>query len=265
MTISAHQKGRSSTATTLRAVTLGWLMIGFALGGFFDGILLHQILQWHHLLSGLDEPTGGDVPFQIMMDGLFHLLMYVLALIGTVLVINRSNRERLVGGGDILRWSLVGFSAWHILDAVLSHWLLGIHRIRMDYAQPLLWDLAWLLIFGIVPLLVALRVPSGGGGRNVAAGLLIVTMASGLVAGAGSTLAGPQETIVVFRKNVSQAQMMATVVGAGGSLRWTDASGSVWGISDVSFPGMVKLYAGGAALVSTTPALAGCLAWTRKV
>jgi uncharacterized membrane protein len=25
--------------------------LGFALGGFFDGILLHQILQWHHLLS----------------------------------------------------------------------------------------------------------------------------------------------------------------------------------------------------------------------
>src|SRR5690606_18965301 len=26
-------------------------VLGFALGGFFDGILLHQILQWHHLLS----------------------------------------------------------------------------------------------------------------------------------------------------------------------------------------------------------------------
>lgn len=24
--------------------------MSFALGGFFDGVLLHQILQWHHLL-----------------------------------------------------------------------------------------------------------------------------------------------------------------------------------------------------------------------
>jgi len=261
----ADQRSSPSIATTPRSITIGWLMIGFALGGFFDGILLHQILQWHHLLSGLDEPTGGDLPFQIMMDGLFHLLMYVLGLIGTVLVIRRSNGERLAGGSDLLRWLIVGFSAWHIIDAVLSHWLLGIHRIRMDSAQPLLWDLAWLLVFGTVPLLVALRLPSAGGSRNVAAGLLVVTMASGVVAGAGSTVAGPQETIVVFRKNVSQARMMATVVGAGGSLRWTDASGSVWGISDVSFTGMVRLYAGGAALVSTTPALAGCLAWTRRV
>ena len=26
--------------------------LGFGIGGFFDGILLHQVLQWHHLLSG---------------------------------------------------------------------------------------------------------------------------------------------------------------------------------------------------------------------
>ena len=30
------------------------LWVGLSLGGFFDGILLHQILQWHHLLSGVD-------------------------------------------------------------------------------------------------------------------------------------------------------------------------------------------------------------------
>ena len=33
----------------------GWLL-GFALGGFADGILFHQVLQWHHLLSGVDRP-----------------------------------------------------------------------------------------------------------------------------------------------------------------------------------------------------------------
>ena len=32
------------------------LALGFALGGFFDGIVLHQVLQWHHLLSAVDAP-----------------------------------------------------------------------------------------------------------------------------------------------------------------------------------------------------------------
>jgi uncharacterized membrane protein len=57
--------GPSKMRTTVRHVSLEqhrvatgaeaglpWLiLLGFALGGFFDGILLHQILQWHHLLS----------------------------------------------------------------------------------------------------------------------------------------------------------------------------------------------------------------------
>ena len=39
----------SDAAHSLRGAGL---LLGMALGGFFDGILLHQMLQWHHLLSG---------------------------------------------------------------------------------------------------------------------------------------------------------------------------------------------------------------------
>jgi uncharacterized membrane protein len=27
------------------------VLIGFGVGGFVDGIVLHQILQWHHMLT----------------------------------------------------------------------------------------------------------------------------------------------------------------------------------------------------------------------
>ena len=27
------------------------ILFGLGLGGFFDGIVLHQVLQWHHMLS----------------------------------------------------------------------------------------------------------------------------------------------------------------------------------------------------------------------
>ena len=55
-------------------------VLGFALGGFFDGILLHQILQWHHLLSLV--PGIDDLRMQVLWDGWFHALMYVIALAG---------------------------------------------------------------------------------------------------------------------------------------------------------------------------------------
>ena len=32
------------------------ILLGAGLGGFVDGILLHQILQWHNMLSGQLPP-----------------------------------------------------------------------------------------------------------------------------------------------------------------------------------------------------------------
>jgi uncharacterized membrane protein len=31
--------------------TRAGLLLGVGLGGLFDGVVLHQILQWHHMLS----------------------------------------------------------------------------------------------------------------------------------------------------------------------------------------------------------------------
>ena len=64
---------------TARHWTSAGAILGFALGGFFDGILLHQILQWHHLLSLV--PGMEDLRLQILWDGWFHALMYVLAAV----------------------------------------------------------------------------------------------------------------------------------------------------------------------------------------
>ncbi|GKT26246.1 DUF2243 domain-containing protein [Acidovorax sp. SUPP3334] len=40
--------------------------------------MLHQILQWHHLLSRVESAMVQDVRVQILADGLFHALMYVI-------------------------------------------------------------------------------------------------------------------------------------------------------------------------------------------
>lgn len=137
----------------------------------------------------------------------------------------------------------------------------------MDSSQPLLWDLAWLIVFGLGPLGIVWVMTSsgrgGGGGQLVAPGLIIVTISAGLVSGVGPSLSGRQETIVVFRQQQSQQAMMETILSSGATVRWTDASGLVWGISETSLAGTLRLYGSGAALVSTTPIIAGCLAWTR--
>ncbi len=261
MTIRADGSVRSLDRKTFG----GWLLVGFALGGFFDGILLHQILQWHHLLSGLDDPLGSDLHFQITMDGLFHLLMYLVAIVGIILLVSgRTGGGRTGTIVEILRLVLIGFATWHIADAVLSHWLLGLHRIRMDTEMPLVWDVAWLVAFGIAPLAIAYFLPPASGSRRgAAAAVMIVTIAASVAAGAGPRFSEASETIVVFRKDMEPAQMMEAVLQANAAVRWTDAGGTIWGIDSVSWRGLASLYANGALLVSTTPAAGGCLAWTR--
>lgn len=55
------------------------------LGGFLDGIVLHQILQWHHMLSHTDDyPTNtvAGLEMNTLADGLFHVLAYVFTVAG---------------------------------------------------------------------------------------------------------------------------------------------------------------------------------------
>jgi len=38
-------------------LTAPGIILGVGLGGFLDGILLHQVLQWHHMLTSTDTDT----------------------------------------------------------------------------------------------------------------------------------------------------------------------------------------------------------------
>ena len=55
------------------------LLFGLGLGGFFDGILLHQVLQWHHMLTSAGYPPDSVQNLQVntRWDGLFHLSTYL--------------------------------------------------------------------------------------------------------------------------------------------------------------------------------------------
>ena len=51
------------------------LLYGIGFGGFVDGIVLHQILQWHHMVSsvdGRDPGTLAGLEANTVADGFFH-------------------------------------------------------------------------------------------------------------------------------------------------------------------------------------------------
>jgi len=245
-------------------------LFGFGLGGFFDGIVLHQILQWHHLLSGLRTGSLATLPGQVVADGIFHGLMYLVSLAGLFLLLRaRAELAQPSAPRRFVVGLLIGFGAWHVVDAVLSHWILGIHRIRMDAAEPLLWDLLWLVVFGLVPLAIAMlmRRRSGAGtsgGAALSATLPLVLVAGTLVAGLVAALpagAGGGTATVVLRPGTDPARLLEAIAVTDTRIVWSDASGRLWIVRPDPQLSLLGLYAAGALYVSGALLPAGCSAW----
>ncbi len=254
------------------------LALGFALGGFFDGIVLHQVLQWHHLLSAVDAPGLADPRAQVLADGLFHAAMYVVAVSAIVSLLRPGPRP---GGLRTAGLVLLGFAAWHATDAVLSHWLLGLHRIRMGVASPLAWDLGWLLAFGALPALLGARWARIGRGVRAGPGVPIawaaVATAAALVAarppaadgaeGARGTdpsdPAGPAgtRTVAAVLAHAGHAGRLLAALPDDARVIGADDAGRVWWVRMPADASALRLLGHGAIWVAGTAATPGCAAW----
>lgn len=129
------------------------LVLGLGMGGFVDGIVLHQILQWHQMLSETDEYGGRnveDLEINVMADGFFLAATWVLVALGlaTLWRVARTGIIRRTWR-SLLGWMLVGWGVFNLVEGVINHHLLQIHRVRPDSANPLAWDLTF-LAFGVL-------------------------------------------------------------------------------------------------------------------
>ena len=256
----------ASASFTSRFQWSGYLL-GFGLGGFFDGILLHQILQWHHLLSALEGERFRDIRVQILADGAFHALMYVIAAIG-LLFLWRARHEFSALGADRLLFAnvLIGFGVWHLIDGVFSHLVTGIHRIRMDLASPLFWDLLWLVVFGVVPLLIGWLMrrnpPSQGPGGRISASVLAVAI---VAAGTVAALPPPNvsQIMVYFGPGASAQRVFAAAAAVDALVIWSDHSGELWTFDLPDMRRASSLYRHGAWFVGSSLFPVGCLSWSR--
>ena len=126
------------------------LLLGMGLGGFVDGIVLHQVLQWHHLLSETEEyppTTLANLEVNTLADGLFHSATWLLVAAGLVWGWQAlSGDRRRYSGRQALGAVAAGWGLFNLVEGVVDHHILGIHRVRPDAAQPLLYDLGFLAL-----------------------------------------------------------------------------------------------------------------------
>jgi uncharacterized membrane protein len=124
------------------------LLLGVGLGGFLDGILLHQILQWHNMLSSRVPPTDlVSMKYNMVWDGLFHAFTWLMTVIGLAALwrVGRRGRApwspRIFVGGLLLGWGL-----FNVVEGTIDHQILGVHHVHPGQAE-VAWDVAF-LVFG---------------------------------------------------------------------------------------------------------------------
>ena len=125
------------------------ILLGIGLGGFVDGIVLHQILQWHHMLSSegsYPKTTVGGLETNTLADGLFHATTWVAVAVGIWILWRRTEDWRwALSGRAFVGWLLVGWGLFNVVEGLVDHQILGIHHVREGAGiNETAWDLGFL-------------------------------------------------------------------------------------------------------------------------
>jgi uncharacterized membrane protein len=111
-------------------IAAGTLM-GNGMGGFVDGILFHQILQIHNMLSAkLPPDTLINAKANMVWDGLFHTFTWVVTALALVLLWNAGKRRDVPWSGRTFSGSMiVGWGLFNLVEGIIDHHILGIHHV----------------------------------------------------------------------------------------------------------------------------------------
>ena len=139
-------------ARTRAPLLAAGLLLGAGLGGFVDGILLHQLLQWHNMLSGRLPPnTLVAAKVNMYWDGLFHAAVWVLTVLGLSLLWAAGGRADVPWSGRTFGGALLlGWGTFNLVEGTIDHEILGLHHVYEYTARHLPGDLTFLGLGGLL-------------------------------------------------------------------------------------------------------------------
>ncbi|PYI50439.1 DUF2243 domain-containing protein [Paenibacillus flagellatus] len=117
---------------------LGAFLLGIGTIGMLDGIVFHQLLQWHSVYMYTDRFH------QIRSDGWFHGFVTIVIVAGAVVLwrsepADADHRPAVFAAG-----MLIGAGLFNLVEGLVNHHGLGIHHVRpgphqtvFDYAYDL--------------------------------------------------------------------------------------------------------------------------------
>ncbi len=126
---------------------LAGICLGIGLGGFFDGIVLHQILQWHHMLSNVKPLTNrSNIDLNVLADGIFHVFDYVMTFVGVVLLFRAAKHHNTPWSSKTFFASIaIGIGLFDFVEGIIDHQILGVHHVKPG-PNEFAWDMGFLAL-----------------------------------------------------------------------------------------------------------------------
>mgnify|MGYP001280883599 CR=1 FL=1 len=132
----------------MRTTAFGAFLFGIGMIGMLDGIVFHQILQWHSVNMHTDRVH------QIVSDGVFHLFVTIIIFVsGIVLWKGNPQDHATTFWGSFL----LGAGTFNLVEGIINHHILQLHHVKpgpdqafydimYDVFAVLLLVIGWILI-----------------------------------------------------------------------------------------------------------------------
>lgn len=107
------------------------------MGGFVDGILFHQILQLHGMLTAKFPKTSiANVELNMFWDGMFHAVTWTMTAIGIALLFKAGKRADVPWLGKILAGGLfLGWGLFNLIEGIIDHHILNLQHVYEAMGQ----------------------------------------------------------------------------------------------------------------------------------
>lgn len=130
-----------------RLLTGAALLLGAGFGAFIDGIVLHQVLQWHAMISSVLAPVDlAASKANMFWDGIFHLYSWLAALVAIILIVRElphvggRARHKVIAGG-----MLAGWGYFNVVEGIIDHHIFQLHHVHPGVGE-VAWDVGFLMM-----------------------------------------------------------------------------------------------------------------------
>lgn len=136
-------------------------IIGLGIMGLVDGIVFHQILEWHHVVHGHSHRMD------LISDGIFNLAVTIIVLYGAIRIFQHARSGNLSYSWTLyICGMLIGAGLFNLVEGLINHQILQLHHVRPGHPAEFMYDMLYLLS-GVILIAIGGTIVRSRNGRNV--------------------------------------------------------------------------------------------------